>query len=67
MEYPGRVNISTMSKVLVTGGAGFIGSHLAKVLLDKFRVIVIDIKINPKSSGFHIALGDLYQVTERLK
>jgi UDP-glucuronate 4-epimerase len=32
-----------MSKILVTGGAGFIGSHLCKALMrDKHRVIILD-------------------------
>src|SRR3989338_7685576 len=32
-----------MKTVLITGGAGFIGSHLCKFLLDKkFKVICID-------------------------
>ena len=32
-----------MKKVLITGGAGFIGSHLAEALLNnKARVVVLD-------------------------
>ena len=29
-------------KILVTGGAGYIGSHVCKVLQKKFKVIVFD-------------------------
>lgn len=29
-------------KVIVTGGAGFIGSHLAEALIDEYEVVVID-------------------------
>ena len=31
-----------MNKILITGGAGFIGSHLAEKLSKKHKVIVID-------------------------
>ena len=46
-----------MKKILVTGGAGFIGAHLVKKLVEKkFKVMVVDnlktiggiIYINPK-------------------
>ncbi len=31
-----------MEKVIVTGGAGFIGSHLSELLSNKYQVIIID-------------------------
>ena len=40
----------TKRTVLVTGGAGFIGSHLVNTLVDRgFSVIVLDIAVDPKS------------------
>ena len=49
-----------MSKVLVTGGAGYIGSHMAAKLIEKgFKVYIIDnlstgSKINlPRKSIFY--------------
>ena len=62
-----------MSTILVTGGAGFIGAHLVKKLIDnKHKVIVLDnlktiggIKyINPKCSFVH---GDLVNKNDLLK
>ena len=36
-----------MTRVLVTGGAGFIGSHICLLLLEKgFEVVVIDSFVN---------------------
>ena len=33
-----------MKKILLTGGAGFIGFSLAKILSKKFRITILDIK-----------------------
>ena len=41
-----------MNKILITGGAGFIGSHTCLILLNKgYEIFVIDSNINssPKS------------------
>ena len=52
-----------MKKVLITGGAGFIGSHLAERLSKKYKVIVIDnlfqgnkLKIN---KNIKLVIGDV--------
>ena len=56
-----------MKKILVTGGAGFIGAHLVQTLIEKkFKVMVVDnlktigglIYINPKS---YFIKGDLLE------
>ena len=56
-----------MKKILVTGGAGFIGAHLVKKLIEKnFKVMVVDnlktiggiIYINPKS---YFVKGDILE------
>jgi len=36
-----------MSKILITGGAGFIGSHLAKNLFENNRVVILQRDIVP--------------------
>ena len=37
-------------KILITGGAGYIGSHIAEELLKKNRVIILD---NLSPIAFH--------------
>ncbi len=34
--------MANRTKVLVTGGAGFIGSHLTDILLPDYHVVVVD-------------------------
>ena len=31
-----------MDKILITGGAGFIGSHLSESLQDKYDIYILD-------------------------
>lgn len=55
-------------KILITGGAGFIGSHLVDALLDSNEVVVLDNLVNGKlenlkeaslKSGFSFNQGDI--------
>ena len=40
-----------MSSILVTGGCGYIGSHVALLLLEKgYRIIIVDNNVNSSSS-----------------
>ena len=64
-----------MKSVLLTGGAGYIGSHVANYLLDKgLKVTIIDNlttgnkRIVPKQSKLHICdISDEKKVTEIIK
>lgn len=63
---------TTYQKILVTGGAGFIGSHIADRLIeDDFDVTVIDdlrtgslanISHNREKKNFHFAEGDIRNI-----
>src|SRR5690348_4082356 len=56
----------TMTKVLVTGGAGFIGSHIVDTLIDNnYQVVIVDnlstgteFNINKKAGFYHIDITD---------
>jgi UDP-glucose 4-epimerase len=45
-----------MSKVLVTGGAGYIGSHIVRMLVESGREVVV---VDDLSEGHREALGDV--------
>jgi UDP-glucose 4-epimerase len=64
-----------MSKILVTGGAGFIGSHLVDKLIENgHEVLVIDNlstgkreNLNPKAKFFEIDIRDLEKIQPLFK
>jgi UDP-glucose 4-epimerase len=65
----GDPKVKKISKVLVTGGAGFIGSHLVdRLLSEDFEVTILDdfssgqmqnISVNINSEEFHLVQGDV--------
>ncbi len=64
-----------MKKILITGGAGFIGSHIVDLLVEKYDVVVLDnLSIGKKEyvnekAKFYQAdiLGDLDEIFEKEK
>jgi dTDP-L-rhamnose 4-epimerase len=49
-----------MKKILITGGAGFIGSNLVLNLKDKFEIYVLD-NLDPQIHGENIEDSYTYQ------
>ena len=58
-----------MNKILVTGGAGFIGSHTSLLLLEKgFEIIVIDSFINSSQIALERVINiSLKKIKNKLK
>ncbi|MFH1455001.1 MAG: NAD-dependent epimerase/dehydratase family protein [bacterium] len=61
-----------MKKVLVTGGKGFIGSHLVDKLVENFEVFVIDnglsgSNINPKATYYDADIRFLKDISDYFK
>ena len=52
-----------MGKILVTGGAGFIGSHTCLLLLEKgYELVIIDSLINSSNSSIK-RIGNIKSTT----
>ena len=50
-----------MKKILITGGSGFIGSHLSEFLLSKnYKPVIFD-AIKPRENGIDFLTGDITQ------
>ena len=39
-------------KIVITGGAGFLGTHLAKRLVDRYRIKILDLDISANSINY---------------